>query len=101
MKLSGVRVLDLSQYLPGPYLTNMMADHGAEVVKVETPDGEPSRKKGNLVVGQTVYFRETQRNKKSIVLNLKTVKDRDILMQLAAQSDVIVESFRPGVADRL
>jgi len=101
MKLSGVRVLDLSQYLPGPYLTKMMADHGAEVVKVESPDGEPSRKMGNLVAGQTVYFRETQRNKKSIALNLKTVNDRDILMQLAAQSDVIVESFRPGVADRL
>ena len=101
MKLSGVRVLDLSQYLPGPYLTKMMADHGAEVVKVETPDGEPSRKMGNLVAGQTVYFRETQRNKKSIILNLKSVKDRDILMQLAGQSDVFVESFRPGVADRL
>lgn len=101
MKLSGVRVLDLSQYLPGPYLTKMMADHGAEVVKVETPDGEPSRKMGTPMVGQTVYFRETQRNKKSIVLNLKTVEDREILMQLAAQSDVFVESFRPGVVDRL
>ena len=101
MKLSGIRVLDLTQFLPGPYLTRMMADHGAEVVKVETPDGEPTRNMGTVIAGQTGYFRETQRNKKSIVLNLKTAEDRESLLQLAAQSDVFVESFRPGVVDRL
>jgi len=101
MKLSGVRVLDLSQYLPGPYLTRMMADHGAEVIKVEAPGGEPSRKMGTPVAGQTVYFRETQRNKKSIVIDLKTEVGREVLMRLAEESDVLVESFRPGVADRL
>ena len=101
MKLSGIRVLDLTQYLPGPYLTKMMADHGAEVIKVETPEGEPTRKMGTPVAGQTGYFRETQRNKKSIVLNLKDVEDRESLLQLAEKSDVLVESFRPGVVDRL
>ncbi len=101
MKLAGVRVLDLSQYLPGPYLCRMMADHGAEVIKVESPAGEPSRRMGTPVAGQTVYFRETNRNKKSIVLDLKTDGDREALVELAARSDVLVESFRPGVVDRL
>lgn len=101
MKLAGIRVLELSQYLPGPYICRMMADHGAEVIKVEPPSGEPSRKMGASVAGQTVYFRETHRNKKSVVLDLKSSTDRDVLMQLAATSDVLVESFRPGVADKL
>lgn len=101
MKLAGIRVLELSQYLPGPYICRMMADHGAEVIKVEPPSGEPSRKMGVPVAGETVYFRETHRNKKSIVLDLKSLTDRDVLMELAAKSDVLVESFRPGVAKRL
>ncbi|MDA8108842.1 MAG: CoA transferase [Betaproteobacteria bacterium] len=101
MKLAGIRVLELSQYLPGPYLCRMMADHGAEVVKVEPPSGEPSRRMGTPVAGQTVYFRETHRHKKSIVLDLKTAEGREVLMALAEESDVLVESFRPGVVDRL
>jgi len=101
MKLAGIRVLELSQYLPGPYICRMMADHGAEVIKVEPPAGEPSRRMGTPVSGQTVYFRETHRNKKSLVLDLKNPGDREILMELATRSDVLVESFRPGVSDKL
>ena len=102
MKLEGVRVLDLSLYLPGPILTQMMADHGAEVIKLEPIDGgEPNREIGAKRDGLTVYFANTHRNKKSIQLNLKTEQGREIALQLADTCDVMIEAFRPGVADRL
>lgn len=102
MKLDGIRVIDLSQFLPGPHLTMMMADHGAEVIKVESRDGgEPTRNIGFRKGGQSVYFRNTQRGKKSITLDLKTGQGREILARLAETADVLVESFRPGVVDRL
>ena len=100
MKLSGLRVLDLSRFLPGPYLTMVMADHGAEVIKVESHQGEPTRQLGSPVGGHPVYFRNTQRGKLSLTLNLKHGEGREIFLRLAAQSDVLVESFRPGVMDR-
>ncbi|MBM3557542.1 MAG: CoA transferase [Alphaproteobacteria bacterium] len=102
MKFDGVRVLDLSQFLPGPLLTLMMADHGAEVIKIENPTSpEPTRSIGPKVDGHTVYFRNTQRGKKSVAVDLKTVEGREIVGRLAEGADVLVESFRPGVADRL
>jgi crotonobetainyl-CoA:carnitine CoA-transferase CaiB-like acyl-CoA transferase len=102
MKLDGLRVLDLSLFLPGPYLTQMMADHGAEVIKIEPPGGEPVREVGYRTAdGIAVWFRNTHRNKKSVVLDLKTEKDRDILLRLADTADVFVEAFRPGVVARL
>jgi crotonobetainyl-CoA:carnitine CoA-transferase CaiB-like acyl-CoA transferase len=101
MKLSGIRVLDLSRFLPGPYLTMVMADHGAEVIKIESHQGEPTRQLGPPVAGHLVYFRNTQRGKLSFTLNLKHAEGREIFLRLAAQSDVLVESFRPGVMDRL
>ena len=102
MKLEGIRVIDLSQFLPGPHLTMMMADHGAEVIKVEnTQDGEPTRNIGYRKGNQSVYFRNTQRGKKSLTLDLKSGEGREILGKLAESADVLVESFRPGVVDRL
>ena len=102
MKLDGVRVLDLSLFLPGPYLTQMMADHGAEVIKVEPPSGEPVRNVGYRTSdGVAVWFRNTHRNKKSVVLNLKDEKDREAFLALADTADVLVEAFRPGVVERL
>ncbi len=102
MKLDGIRVLDLTQFLPGPYLTQVMADHGAEVTKIEPPGGEPVRNVGYRTIdGVTVWFRNTHRNKKSVVLNLKEDKGRDSLLALAEKSDIFVEAFRPGVVDRL
>jgi crotonobetainyl-CoA:carnitine CoA-transferase CaiB-like acyl-CoA transferase len=102
MKLKGVRVLDLSLFLPGPVLTQMMADHGAEVIKLEPiGSGEPNREIGPKRDGTTVYFANTHRNKKSIQLNLKTTQGREIALQLAEKCDVMVEAFRPGVAARL
>lgn len=102
MKLAGVKVVDLSLFLPGPHLTMMMADHGAAVVKVEPYDGgEPGRRIGLAEDGDTVFFRNTHRGKRSLRLNLKHPEGREILMQLAERADVLVESFRPGVVERL
>ena len=101
MKLEGFRVLDLSQFLPGPMLTQMLADHGAEVIKIEPPDGEPVRNVGYRAGGQSVWFRNTHRGKKSVVLNLKDPKDVAAFLKLAESADVVVEAFRPGVVDRL
>ncbi len=101
MKLEGIRVLDLSQFLPGPHLTMMMADHGADVIRIESPDGEPSRELGARQGEKTVWFNNTHRGKRSIVLNLKKPAALDAFLKLAAGADVIVESFRPGVVDRL
>jgi crotonobetainyl-CoA:carnitine CoA-transferase CaiB-like acyl-CoA transferase len=102
MKLDGVRVIDLSLFLPGPQMTLMMADHGAEVIKIENPkEGEPTRQIGLAKAGHTVWFRNTHRGKKSVALNLKTEAGREILLKLAETADVLIESFRPGVVDRL
>jgi len=102
MKLSGVRVLDLSQFLPGPHLTMTMADHGADVIMVEPPGGEPARELGARTKdGVTVWFRNIARGKRSVTLDLKSDAGRDVFLKLAADADVIVEAFRPGVAKRL
>ncbi|MDG2243330.1 MAG: CoA transferase [Rhodospirillaceae bacterium] len=101
MKLDGVRVIDLSMYLPGPHLTLMMADHGADVLRVEPPGGEPARKYGPFQDGHSVWFRNTHRGKKSICLNLKDDDDREQLLKLCETADVFVEAFRPGVVNRL
>jgi crotonobetainyl-CoA:carnitine CoA-transferase CaiB-like acyl-CoA transferase len=104
MKLSGLKVLDLSQFLPGPHLTMTMADHGAAVVMIE-PDngvGEPSRALGlRTKDGISVWFRNIARGKKSLKLDLKNEMDRTLFLTLADTADVIVEAFRPGVAKRL
>ncbi len=101
MKLEGVRVIDLSMYLPGPHLTLMMADHGADVLRVEPPGGEPARKYGPFQDGQSVWFRNTHRGKTCMELNLKDDSDREKLLELCESADVFVEAFRPGVVKRL
>ena len=102
MKLSGLRVVDLSVFLPGPYLTQQLADHGAEVIKIEAPgEGDPGRHIGLSDGPSTVFFRNLNRGKKSVVLNLKDPAERDALLELCDDADVFVESFRPGVMDRL
>src|SRR3974390_2362705 len=101
MKLQGVRVLDLSRFLPGPYLTRMMADHGAEVIKIEDRGGEPTRTNDPTVPAPSPYFRNTHKGKKSIILDLKNKSGREAFLRLAKTADVILESFRPGVMKRL
>jgi len=101
MKLDGIRVLDLSRFLPGPWVGLTMADHGAEVIKIESLEGEPTRRLGPPIKGFSAYFRNTQRGKLSMTLNLKSVEGKEIFMKLAETSDVVIDSFRPGVMDRL
>ena len=102
MKLEGIRVLDLSLFLPGPYLTLALADHGAEVIKIEPPgEGDPTRHLGPKDGPSTVYFRNLNRGKKSVVLDLKHPQEREALLKLCESADVFVESFRPGVVERL
>jgi crotonobetainyl-CoA:carnitine CoA-transferase CaiB-like acyl-CoA transferase len=102
MKLEGLRVIDLSLFLPGPYLTLALADHGAEVIKVEPPgEGDPTRHLGLSDGGSTVYFRNLNRGKKSVVMDLKRAEEREALLTLCESADVFVESFRPGVVERL
>jgi crotonobetainyl-CoA:carnitine CoA-transferase CaiB-like acyl-CoA transferase len=100
-KLSGIKVVDLSLFLPGPMLTLMMADQGAEVVKVEPPSGDPAREMEPLEAGQSVWFRNLNRGKASIVLDLKAEGDREKLRSLVREADVFVEGFRPGAMKRL
>jgi crotonobetainyl-CoA:carnitine CoA-transferase CaiB-like acyl-CoA transferase len=102
MKLQGLRVIDLSSFLPGPYLTMTLADHGAEVIKIEPPgEGDPGRHIGPSDGPTTVFFRNFNRGKKSVVLDLKVAEQRERLLALCDTADVFVETFRPGVADRL
>jgi crotonobetainyl-CoA:carnitine CoA-transferase CaiB-like acyl-CoA transferase len=102
MKLDGILVVDLSLFLPGPAMTQTMADHGAEVIKVEAVQGgEPNRRIGPERDGVSVYFANTHRGKRSLTLDLKTAAGVEALLRLAGTADVFVESFRPGVADRL
>jgi len=102
MKLQGIRVIDLSRFLPGPMLTQFMADHGAEVIKIESVDeGEPTRSIGEMRDDISVFFANTSRGKKSLALDLKHPEGVEALMRLAETADVFIEAFRPGVTDRL
>ena len=100
-KLSGIRVVDLSQFLPGPMLTGMMADQGASVIKVEPPAGDPARAMGPFEAGHGTWFRNLNRGKTSVALDLKSAAGTAALWALIADADVFVEGFRPGVIGRL
>lgn len=99
--LEGIRILDFSQYLPGPYASLRLADLGAEVIKIEPLKGDPSRNFGYKKEDNGLLFLANNRNKKSIALNLKEEKGREIALRLMESADVVIESFRPGVMDRL
>jgi crotonobetainyl-CoA:carnitine CoA-transferase CaiB-like acyl-CoA transferase len=101
MKLEGLVVVDLSVFLPGPYLTMALADHGARVIKVEPPGGDPGRHIGVSDGPSTVFFRNVNRGKESVVIDLKSDKGRARLLRLCETADVFVESYRPGVMGRL
>ncbi len=104
--LDGIKVLDLSRMLSGPYATMLLADHGAEVIKIESAEGDSSRRSGPFKDSDkkknwSGYFISLNRNKKSICLNLKRKKDVVFLKELIEEADVLVENFRPGVMERL
>lgn len=104
-KLSGIRVVDLTQFLPGPMMTVMMADQGAEVIKVEPAHGDPARDQAPFDTygdgEHSVWFANLNRGKKSVVLDLKSEEGKAALRDLVADADVFVEGFRPRVMKRL
>jgi crotonobetainyl-CoA:carnitine CoA-transferase CaiB-like acyl-CoA transferase len=101
--LNGIRVLDLSRILAGPYCTQLLGDHGAEIIKIEHPGGgDGTRQWGPPYAGdQSAYFLSVNRNKRSVALDLKRAAARAALLKLAATSDVLVENFLPGALDAL
>ena len=99
--LDGIRILDLSRMLPGPYCSMMLGDLGAEVIKIEEPSGDPTRRSPPIIDGQSAPFAQVNRNKKSIAIDLKQAEGRDIFLKLASTADCVLEQFRPGVVDRL
>lgn len=100
--LDGVRVLDLTRVLAGPYCGMMLADMGADVIKIEMPGkGDDSRRNAPIVHGESAYFMNLNRNKRGMTLNLKTEKGQEIFKKLVAESDIVLENYRPGVMDKL
>src|SRR5207249_3773632 len=100
--LAGVRVLDLTRVLAGPFCAMMLGDMGAEVIKVEEPGkGDDTRSWPPFVGGESTYFMSVNRSKKSITLNLKSPDGCEILRKLVKKSDVLLENFRPGTMDKL
>nr|WP_294495618.1 CoA transferase [uncultured Mediterraneibacter sp.] len=100
--LNGVKVLDLTRVLAGPYCAMMLADMGAEVIKIERPGkGDDARGNFPIINGESAYYMNLNRNKKGMTLNLKSEKGKDILRQLVAQSDILIENYRPGVMEKL
>lgn len=102
MPLEGIRVLDLTRLLPGPYCTLMLADYGADVIKVEDTNQGDYARWGEPKIGEyNAMFHSLNRNKRSVTLNLKSDDDKEVFIDLVKTADVLVESFRPGVMDRL
>ena len=100
--LDGIRVLDLTRVLAGPFCTMLLGDMGAEIIKVETPGhGDDSRRYPPFIGDESAYFMNLNRNKKSIVLNLKQPKAIETLLRLVEKSDAILENFRPGTMEKL
>ncbi|WP_374006475.1 CaiB/BaiF CoA transferase family protein [Delftia lacustris] len=99
--LDGVRILDFTRVLAGPLSTALLADLGAEVVKIEPPQGDDYRAIGPMNNGESALFTVMNRNKQSLVLDLKHPEAVALVHEMAAQADVVVENFRPGVAERL
>jgi len=100
--LDGIRVIDLTRILAGPFCTQLLADMGAEVIKVESPKGgDPVRGQGNVIDGMSWYFAQFNRNKKSVTLDLYSEEGKAKLAGLIAGADVLVENYRPGVLARM
>ncbi|EAX47711.1 Formyl-CoA transferase [Thermosinus carboxydivorans Nor1] len=99
--LQGIRVLDLTRVLAGPYCTMMLADYGADVIKIEPPEvGDDSRAFGPFVGKESAYFMSLNRNKRSIALNFKRQEERDLFKEMVKHADVVVENYRPGTMEK-
>ena len=102
MQLEGIRVVDLTRIVAGPFCSMFLADMGAEVIKVEEPGaGDPVRQQGAARNGYSLYFATFNRNKRSITLDLRTDEGKEVLRRLLGRADVVVNNYRPGVMDRM
>lgn len=100
--LEGIRVIDLTRVISGPFCTQMLGDHGADVIKIEPPQhGDVVRSQGNKVRGFSWYFAQFNRNKRSLTLDLRSARGKAILWRLLEEADVLVENFRPGVLGKM
>jgi crotonobetainyl-CoA:carnitine CoA-transferase CaiB-like acyl-CoA transferase len=99
--LAHLRILDFTNMLSGPYCTRLLSDMGAEVIKIEPPEGDHNRHRRPLRNGHSSFFAHLNAGKKSVVLNLKSARDKAAALKLVEQCDVLVENWRPGVAKRL
>lgn len=98
--LAGIRVLDLSRVLAGPYCTMMLADFGANIIKIEPPVGDDSRAFGPFIGKESAYFMSLNRNKRSVVLNFKEQEHCDVFKEMVKKADVVVENYRPGTMEK-
>ncbi len=101
LPLSGLRIADFTRVLSGPFCTALLGDLGAEIIKIESPQGDDYRGVGPMKAGQSALFTVMNRNKKSVVLDMKHAEGAALARQMARHVDVVVENFRPGVADKL
>lgn len=101
LPLSGIRIIDATHALAGPFATMILADMGADVVKVEPPGGCETRRGNHEIDGTSLFFLENNRNKRSIVINLKSEHGRNVFYDLVRTGDVVIYNFSPGVAERL
>ena len=97
--LEGVRVLDVTQFMAGPFCAMLLADLGADVIKVEPPSGDSTRQMVGAVGTESPAFNAVNRGKRSLVLNLKSPDGRQLFKRLAGSSDILIENYRPGVMD--
>src|SRR5215470_5437722 len=95
--LYGLRVIDLTQVMAGPFCTMLLADFGADVIKIEPPAGDSTRTMPGAVGTDSPSFNAVNRGKRSVVLNLKSAEGREALKRLARDADILVENYRPGV----
>ena len=101
MSLKGIRVVDLTRIISGPFCTQLLADLGADVIKIETLNGDPLREQGEKVNDFSWYFASYNRNKRSVSVDLYSDEGRQVLRRILASADVLVENFRPGVLDKM
>ncbi|GAW33640.1 formyl-coenzyme A transferase [Roseovarius sp. A-2] len=101
LPLSGVRVIDLTRILSGPFCSMLLGDLGADVIKIEGPGGDHVRGQGEIIDGLSWYFASFNRNKRSLVLDLRNPEGRAVLERLLADADILTENFRPGVLDEM
>lgn len=100
--LEGIKVLDLSRYIAGPYCGQLLGDLGADVLKVERIEGgEEGRRVGELVNGESLFFMSSNRNKRSLTLDFRNARSQQVLRDLCAEADIVIENFRPGTMEKM